>query len=1316
MCSQMASLRRSSRLRILEAQRSSNVRGLSSSQDTLIDSASSASSDVSVSSVVSNNSTSTNQSDSEEFNERRVRRINSMQFANRGGNSRSRSNNTNGHLAISGENQIRDNIQSSAVYSGTDVTQNIRAPLQYPCPVHSCSGLFNSAKAIKDHLNNVHIDIEGHVQGYPRCDRPGCKQFFSSLKALAGHKRSMHPLAPSNLVNPLPLVAQFPPENEANPPIRPPHACPFPTCSRNYPYANAVTLLHHLNDHHRTEELNPGNLLNDFVRCSITGCGHFCRGATGVRQHHGSAHPNIVLNPSPGQLRMQIEDDVEIEIASKDILQPFCNMALKRVHKTWLSSFQKITHLLQQEMALSNRPNSEDVTLAYFILPGLISRLTVYRGKDFTRKHLNLPAMPTPVDTLSRFLEGNPGAINLARRILVFATRLQQVFPLPPTSQRHHVTVDSKLRSMVKRAEHHAADGELSKAVRILDSMETLLSTTNLVGSQWIPPPEVDLPRELERLFPEGSLNDDLGDPDTPDPSFAAIQLEEEQVRKTLQTRDINKAKGRSGWTNHLLKSLVTRGSEQDISNFVSSLTRVFNLILSGRAPAAAHEFWTTARVSLQPKSSDPTGQQKRPIAIGEVLYRCLGSTVIHAVKDRVAAVLAPRQLGVGVKGGVEIAATCIDIGSLSDAIINEDISNAFGELNRKYPMSGLEIICKDIIAMYRWHYGRAIALCDDKGSIVHHASTGVLQGDPLSSLYFSAGIHALLLRIENKAHELADEIGAPKENVMVVAILDDISTVCPPRVAFALAPYIEEFLADMNLRLNKSKSFILGGTLNRIGGAPDGWNISTTFAKSLGRPLGDPEAQELYVNNELAQHRLPVQALKRIDPLYAVRLLKFCYAHKWDYLYKVVSNDVNHRVFDSFRTDFEDTLRQILAVDAATWNDELYELRSQVIQLPTHLGGLGISLPAVNSLIGARQRLLTWHRGLQFLNQHHPHLVEGYSSRFNPTTFSDLACKMNEIADNLRENEAEDYDITTYSMLTNKALGSMMEDLQKFCQVALVQRNAIQAAAQFLSYSHPFSCAWLTQRYDPLQTILPRRTGFRELCRQKLFVPFVSHRIGEPTSCDCGERLGLNLQSQPYHPLACRKNNNCKTNQHNELRDRFVVLANALQERPGESIVTIEPQDFDGAPFTGHRPDVRITAHNMSFYIDFTVVEPTAPSVLQACESHLWSGRAAEFGETRKRAQYSTMPPNFKLIPFSVESTGRLGREAAALLGKMCCNHPRLLRAFLRDLSCILARHSGLALSFSRSRLIREISTNQSDAGSPAEDLVLLGPSGPQE
>jgi hypothetical protein len=64
----------------------------------------------------------------------------------------------------------------------------------------------------------------------------------------------------------------------------------------------------------------------------------------------------------------------------------------------------------------------------------------------------------------------------------------------------------------------------------------------------------------------------------------------------------------------------------------------------------------------------------------------------------------------------------------------------------------------------------------------------------------------------------------------------------------------------------------------------------------------------------------------------------------------------------------------------------------------------------------------------------------------------------------------------------------------------------------------------------------------------------------------------------------------------------------------------------------------------------DIPVIHPSGAASLRAAA--LTDGAAAARRDTTKRAAYNALEPNgYDLIPFSVESCGRLGKPALALL-----------------------------------------------------------------
>ncbi len=115
----------------------------------------------------------------------------------------------------------------------------------------------------------------------------------------------------------------------------------------------------------------------------------------------------------------------------------------------------------------------------------------------------------------------------------------------------------------------------------------------------------------------------------------------------------------------------------------VYHLTRFVNLCLAGRVPTAVRPVFCGASLCALSKKDGGI----RPIAVGCTLRRLVAKAACRAVKPRMAALLAPVQLGFGIKHGIEAA---VHAGRLylqnvqrGQAVLKLDFSNAFNTLSR---------------------------------------------------------------------------------------------------------------------------------------------------------------------------------------------------------------------------------------------------------------------------------------------------------------------------------------------------------------------------------------------------------------------------------------------------------------------------------------------------------------------------------------------------------------------------------------------------------------------------------------------------------
>ena len=84
----------------------------------------------------------------------------------------------------------------------------------------------------------------------------------------------------------------------------------------------------------------------------------------------------------------------------------------------------------------------------------------------------------------------------------------------------------------------------------------------------------------------------------------------------------------------------------------LAALSRFVSLVIHGRVPDFARHLFFGARLTALSKEDGGV----RPIAVGLTLRRLVAKVAGYHVRDEMSDLLAPRQLGYGVKGGAEAA------------------------------------------------------------------------------------------------------------------------------------------------------------------------------------------------------------------------------------------------------------------------------------------------------------------------------------------------------------------------------------------------------------------------------------------------------------------------------------------------------------------------------------------------------------------------------------------------------------------------------------------------------------------------------------
>ena len=236
----------------------------------------------------------------------------------------------------------------------------------------------------------------------------------------------------------------------------------------------------------------------------------------------------------------------------------------------------------------------------------------------------------------------------------------------------------------------------------------------------------------------------------------------------------------------------MTNSSNTEASSLLTALASFSTLVLEGKTPPAIHPFLFGATLT----ALDKKGGGVRLTAVGCTLRRLVAKIAGSKVVNDATNLLAPRQLGYGISGGVEAAvyATRLYLNQLqtNKALIKLDFRNAFNSVRRDKMLEAVQDLVPSIYPFVHSVYSLPSSLFWDNRTL--SSSEGVQQGDPLGPLLFCLSIyrHSTLLSAE-----------------LCVEYLDDITLGGSIEEILHDLEVIESF-AEIGLILNNQKSEII--------------------------------------------------------------------------------------------------------------------------------------------------------------------------------------------------------------------------------------------------------------------------------------------------------------------------------------------------------------------------------------------------------------------------------------------------------------------------------------------------------------------------
>ena len=580
-------------------------------------------------------------------------------------------------------------------------------------------------------------------------------------------------------------------------------------------------------------------------------------------------------------------------------------------------------------------------------------------------------------------------APELAGSILCYAAKAREY----ALSSEYRPRVYNSVRSVIAKAEGFMQRTKFSRALSTLDRHLNPLVSADTAAAPATVSRSLAEQRELtSQLHPphdpvlDNVENAVASDAPTQQRITRLDGIDAASIKKAVNTLDTTASEGIDSWNNfHLKKVLlhIAAYDENDENEGAGSTIQdeIFDLILQLVKFFIAGTFNNASLLSLSrliyvPKASDPTSL--RPIAIGSAWYRLVGNIITDHASEATGALLAPLQIGVGIKDGGGILATMLQ--GLTSAhpelcILSFDIANAFNTERRGRTAAGVAKYCPVLLPLYQRLYGiEGSSLRNSLGQLVGQSGTGVRQGDPLAMLFFCCSIHDTLVEVNNALKQVMStaEPGSTLYKYYLQGSYADDLNICLP------VPYAEDvFETTMDIferngyGLNRNKSTIF--LSDRYRGEENRDDVNLFFPRTsqnvvfrkriLGVEFGSNEAVEQSLQAQFSEIQRLLSLLKHVPASIAFYLLKYCVNAIPAYIHRILPPSITQAWFSTaIDTSIVESIEHMLhsTIPATT---------RILLRLPCKLDGLGIT--AWHNFVPKVQYDVLQQRSIEFMEKH---------------------------------------------------------------------------------------------------------------------------------------------------------------------------------------------------------------------------------------------------------------------------------------------------------------------------------------------------------
>jgi len=867
--------------------------------------------------------------------------------------------------------------------------------------------------------------------------------------------------------------------------------------------------------------------------------------------------PAGIIHSSP-----KISSAANNSLSTQSILQAIdCSRAplIKRIPRSCRISF---CNVLSDAMESIVNDMGLDSWAKLILAPNLCLRLPSGSG------HSNsISSAKVIKQQISEVLKASSGE-ELVRRALLLQ-------PSGPSSK-------NKPSMLAKLISSKIDDGDVKGAVRLASSDDS------------IAPPNSDTIATLQLKHPPKPADRRT----FPDPNIQgkSITFNRNDVILAIRSFPSGSAGGISGLRPQHLLDITSSATGESGVVFLTHLTKLVNLLFSGvTLPAEIKPIIFGAKLTALTKKCGGL----RPIAVGDTIRRLTAKCACAAVKRRAEAILRPKQLGCGTRGGVEAAVHAARIvmesGDQHNTMIKLDFTNAFNTIRRDDVAASLASWMPELCSFFRSTYEEASIL--KMGNATIRSEEGLQQGDPLAPIYFCFGIHAHLSNLD-----------CP----IAIGYLDDVTLIGKAENVLQNTLSFREACSKIGLKLNSSKCELVcqdANTFSSFGAnLPGLQRIEASNIELLGAAVGE-NATSPVLNKLLDGLKTMKAKFSTLDSHCAFFLLKNCFLMpKFSFLLRSSATFNETRLLSEIDATIRDLLSSILNVkfDTPQWQQAV---------LPSKMGGLGIgsvsliSSSAFLSSLHSSHKLVTEVIGTEAVHPSHKDALEHWQSITSSAPPADRTKQRN------------------WSMLVYQELRQNLE-----CSLDDPGKSRL------LGCTAPGAADWLK--------CLPSSPLGLRLNKCQLRIA-TSLRLGAPVSeqhiCVCGSPA----DGFGFHALTCRKS--CGRHQrHSQLNQ---TIHRALRASGIPAI--LEPVGL--ARNDGKRPDgMSLTPWQRGKCL---IWDATVVNRLAGCYSnlaHAEGSSVAEKAESTKCLKYHELAENYIFEPAAFETLGGIGPSTLQFIGRL--------------------------------------------------------------